>query len=305
MLAFVFPGQGAQKTGMGQALYNASPAARSVLDQAEHMMPGLLEICISGPLEALTRTETAQPALFAVETACAQAAKEAGLLPHALAGFSLGEWTACHVAGMLPFEEAFSLVMRRGEWMARCAEVSPGGMLAVLRPEGEALDELLKAHPRVSPANYNAPGQTVIAGPIPALDALEAQLKATGGRAMRLNVSGAFHTAAMKGAGEQLLAALNETRLAPPNIPVYSNLTALPYEPGSAARTLAAQAHNPVRWADTLRNMAGAGVTAYLELGPGTVLSGLIRKTLPDAAVFQAEDVPGIQKAAEVLGRMA
>ncbi len=302
MLAFVFPGQGAQKPGMGKELYESSPAARAVLDRAEHLMPGLLGICFSGPMEALTRTDFAQPALFAVEAACAAAAREAGIQPGVLAGFSLGEWTACHVSGVLPFEEAFRLVKQRGEWMAECAAKHPGGMLAVMRPEGDALRELMNRHPLITPANHNAPGQTVVAGPTDALNAFEAVLKAAGGRCVRLNVSGAFHTEAMKEAGEQLLSALCGMQLAQPSLPVYSNLTALPYETGKAAETLSAQAYSPVKWADSLRNMAAAGVTAFLESGPGTVLSGLIRKTLPDAAVFQAEDTEGIQRAAGQLG---
>lgn len=300
-LAFVFPGQGAQQPGMGRELHAASPAAKAVMDRAEALLPGLLKSCFEGPMEQLSRTEVLQPALMAVSLACAAAAEEAGIRPDAAAGFSLGEWTACAYAGMLPFEQAFDLVRKRGEWMRQCAEQAPGGMAAVLRLGVDELSEILKEFPGVLAVNFNAPDQTVVAAALPALHAFLDAMKARGVRCVRLNVSGAFHSPLMADASAHLLAALRAERIAPPAIPIISNLGAQPYG-ADAADTLALQASSPVKWVDSIKTLARMGVTRFLELGPGTVLTGLVRKILPDALVMQAEDPEGIRIAAERLG---
>lgn len=301
-LAFVFPGQGAQKPGMGKALYEGSAAAKALMDRAEALLPGILEACFEGPMERLTRTDIAQPALFMVECACAAAAGERGLTARAVAGFSLGEWSACHQAGMMGFEQAFSLVVRRGQMMQACAQEHPGGMAAVLRLDADAVKQALEGHPGVWAVNFNAPDQTVVAGVLSDLDRFEAALKAAGGRSLRLNVGGAFHSPLMREAGDGLLQALAAQDVRTPRIPVYGNAEAQPYEAGRAKELLALQVTRPVRWTDTLRNMAKDGIDAFLELGPGKVLSGLIAKTLPGAAVYQAEDMEGLLHAAEALG---
>lgn len=301
-LAIVFPGQGAQMPGMGQALYEASPEARILMDRAEERMPGLLAICFRGPMDRLTRTDIAQPALFMVEAALAEAARAAGLEAQAAAGFSLGEWPACWFAGLLGFEEAFGLVRKRGAFMQRCAEETPGGMAAVLRLSTHEVEDHLKGHPDIRAVNFNAPGQTVVAGPIKALEAYEQDLKARGLRSMRLNVAGAFHSPLMETASGQLAFALEGIRISAPIIPVYSNLTARPYTLASAGEWLSLQLAAPVRWEESIRNMAEEGVDTFLELGPGKVLSGLIGKILPEARVLQAEDPEGIRQAVERLG---
>ena len=304
-LAFVFPGQGAHKPGMGQALYEASPAARCLMDRAEALMPGLLDVCFQGPMERLTRTDIAQPALFMVESALAEAAVAADLVPQAAAGFSLGEWPACHAAGLIGFETGFQLVKRRGAWMQACAEEAPGGMAAILRLSAHEVQEKLSGHPEVWAVNFNAPGQTVVAGPIRALEAFEQALKAEGGRSLRLNVAGAFHSPLMRTASEKMARALTEVPVNPPSIPVISNLTAEPYQPESARDWLARQLSSPVRWEESIRHLASMGFDRFLELGPGQVLSGLIGRILPEAVTLQAEDMTGIEQAAARWGGKA
>lgn len=301
-LVFVFPGQGAHKPGMGQALYEASPRARQLMEQANRLMPGLLDTCFQGPMESLTRTDIAQPALFMVEAALFEAAKEAGFAPQAVAGFSLGEWSACYAAGMFDFETGFLLVKNRGAWMQASADKSPGGMAAVLRLSADEVREKLKGHPQVQAVNFNAPGQTVVAGLLPALEAFERDLKARGGRSMRLNVAGAFHSSLMASASEKMAGMLAETNFHPPQLPVISNLTAQPYEAETAKDWLARQLASPVLWEESIRRLAAQGFDRFLELGPGKVLSGLISKIWPEAQVLQAEDMAGIAQAMGAFG---
>ena len=305
LLAFVFPGQGAQHVGMGQGLYAQSQAAKAILDQADSMMPGLLDLCFQGPLDRLTETATAQPALFAVSLAAAAAAREAGLQPRASAGFSLGEWTAVTDAGMLPFEEAFRLVQQRGQLMQACAERQPGGMAAILRKSAEEVTALIQEYEGIHAVNFNAPDQVVVAGAHEALDRFLADMKTRGVRAMKLKVSGAFHSPYMAEAGQALEKQLKQTLFQEPAIPVYSNLNAQVYLKDQAADTLARQVTSSVQWVDSIRNMADAGCDTFLELGPGKVLSGLIQKILPEARVYQAEDLAGIQAAARMIGEHA
>jgi len=305
LLAFVFPGQGAQYVGMGFDLYSQSETAHEILNQAEGLMPGLLDLCFNQPSPRLTKTNIAQPAIFAVSYAAAAAAREAGLQPRASAGFSLGEWTAIADAGMLPFEAAFRLVQQRGRLMQACAEGQPGGMAAILRKSAEEVTALIQGYEGIHAVNFNAPDQVVVAGAHSALDRFLADMKTRGVRAMKLNVAGAFHSPYMAEAGRALETQLKHARFQEPAIPVYSNLNAQPYRREQAADTLARQVTSSVLWVDSIRNMADAGCDTFLELGPGKVLSGLIQKILPEARVLQAEDLAGIQAAARMIGEHA
>ena len=250
-------------------------------------------------MERLTRTDIAQPALFMVECACAAAAGERGLTARAVAGFSLGEWSACHQAGMMGFEQAFSLVVRRGQMMQACAQEHPGGMVAVLRLDADAVKQALEGHPGVWAVNFNAPDQTVVAGAFSDLDRFEAALKAAGGRSLRLNGGAPLPDAG--GRGRPVSGAGRAGRADAPHPGLRQRRsTALR---GRTRQGTAGPAGDPaMRWTDTLRNMAKDGIDAFLELGPGKVLSGLIAKTLPGAAVYQAEDMEGLLHAAEALG---
>lgn len=304
-IAFLFAGQGAQAPGMGRSLYETSPAARRLLDALEALRPGLLDLCFAGSGKDLLPTQNAQPALFGVDLAAAAAAREAGLHPACSAGFSLGEWAAVCDAGMLPFEHAFALVTLRAQWMQACADKHPGGMLAVLRLTAAQVEDLCAQHCNVWPVNYNAPGQTVVAGLQEALPAFAEAVATAGGRVLPLHVSGPFHSPAMEDAAQSLLAQLAQTPFAQPAIPVYGNLEAAPYTSQRAAQLLSSQAAHPVRWETTIRRLAQDGVTAFLELGPGTVLSGLVRKILPQATVAHVEDAASLQEAMALLGGAA
>ncbi|MHC1787371.1 MAG: ACP S-malonyltransferase [Christensenellales bacterium] len=301
-LAFLFPGQGTQQPGMGSALYAQSPAARALMDRAETRMPGLLARVFGGSPEDLARTDLAQPALFAVHLALAAAAESLGLRPSVLAGASLGEWSAVCYGGLMAFPAAFDLVRRRGAWMQDCATQNPGGMSAVLRLDGDQVLALLARHPGVFAANFNAPAQTVVAGPLPALEAFEEAVKAEGGRTLRLKVAGAFHTPLMQAASDHLAEALAQETLTAPRLNVYSNLSARPHTLGEARQALALQASRPVQWVETVRHLAASGVDSFLELGPGQVLSGLVRSILPGARCLQADDLPGLMAARAILG---
>ena len=192
-VAFVFAGQGAQRGGMGQSLYQASKAAKAVLDQAEAIREGTLEQCFAGTPEVLNLTINAQPCLMAVDCACAAALMENGVQPDGMAGFSLGEIAAVAMSGLLPFEKAFALVVKRAEFMHACAEEHPGGMAAVLKLEDEQVEALCKAH-GAYPVNYNCPGQVVCAMGKETMAPFAEAVKAAGGRTLPLNVSGGFHS---------------------------------------------------------------------------------------------------------------
>ena len=275
---FVFAGQGAQYPGMGKALYESSAAAKQVMDAAEAIRPGTLKMCFEGDKAELSQTINTQPCLYMVDYACAAALREQGIEPDCVAGFSLGEVAAAAFAGMVSFEEGFRLVMKRAELMQDCAERHPGGMAAIVKLSAEKVEEICSQLPEAWPVNYNCPGQIVVACRMDLMDELAAKAKAAGGRALKLNVSGAFHSPYMKEAAEGLHEYLKAHPLTESAIPVYANRTAQPYA-GDMDELLALQAASPVRWQQTVENMKGDGVTAFVEVGAGTTLCGLIGKT--------------------------
>ncbi len=296
-IAFVFAGQGAQKPGMGRSIYNSSAAAREAMDQAERIRPGTLEMCFEGPEASLKETINTQPCLMLVDYACAVAAREAGVLPDCAAGFSLGEVAAAAFCGMMTFEDAFRLVIRRAELMQACAERHPGAMGAVLRLSAHEVGEIASEFENVFPVNFNCPGQTVVAMSEDVFDAFSARVSEKRGRVMRLNVSGAFHSPSMQAASEGLAHYLSGISLEAPRIPLYANRTAQPYA-GNMKKLLALQVSSPVHWEQTVRNMAAYGVDTFVEVGAGATLSGLISKTV-NARVFNVEDAEGLIKLTE------
>lgn len=300
-IAFLFAGQGAQHPGMGQALYQASPAARQALDASEQVRPGTLKQCFQGPEEELTLTLNTQPCLFAVDYACAAAARERGIEPDCLAGFSLGEVAAAAFGGVFSFEEGMRLVMRRAQLMQDCAQAHPGAMLAVLRLSPAQVEAICRQAGQAYPVNYNCPGQTVVACAREVAEQVSQLAAAQRGRALPLKVSGAFHSPWMEEAGRGLAAYLADMTLSQPSLPLYANATAQPYgqDGRQAAGLLARQVYSPVRWQDTLERMAQAGVDTFVEVGAGTTLSGLVRKTLPQAAVYNVSDPQSLEQAWE------
>lgn len=294
-IAFVFAGQGAQYPGMGKALYESSPAARQALDLAERVRPGTLKQCFEGPEEALNTTINTQPCLFAVDYACAAAARERGITPHCLAGFSLGEVAAAAFGGVMPLAAAMELVVERARLMQACAEKHPGAMLAILRLDTAQVEDICRQVGSAYPVNYNCPGQTVVACAQEAAQQIAQRASALRGRAVPLRVSGPFHSPWMEEAAQGLAKYLADKPLCRPHIPLYANATAQPYGE-DAASLLPRQVCSPVRWQDTLERMAQAGVDTFIEVGAGTTLCALVRKTLPQAAAFNVADPDSLEK---------
>ncbi len=284
-IAFVFSGQGAQQPGMGLALYQHSPAAKRVFDMADRIRPGTSEQCFRGTKELLSQTINTQPCLFTVDLAAAAALREAGIRPIMAAGFSLGEIAALAFSGALTEEAAFTFVCRRAEFMHEAACANAGVMGAVLGLSAETVQTLAAAH-CVFPVNYNCPGQIVAAGTKEAMALFAGAVKEAGGKLRMLNVSGAFHSCFMDAAAGRVRAWLASSAIAvkEPEIPVYANYTAAPYQSGAAgAALLADQVNHPVLWQTTVERMAADGAEVFIETGEGKVLCGLIGKTLPQA----------------------
>jgi [acyl-carrier-protein] S-malonyltransferase len=286
MLALLFPGQGSQSVGMGRDAFEASPAARAVFEAADDALGRpLSELCFSGPDEALVGTETQQPAILTVSVALLRALEERGpLRPAFVAGHSLGEYSALVAAGSLAFEDAVRLVAARGRFMQETVPAGEGAMAAVLKStpaEVEAVcADVAKTTGRVvSPANYNAPAQTVIAGHADAVATASATLAEQGAKVRPLAVSAPFHCALMEPAAERLAAELAKTAFADPAPPVVGNVEAEPNASGArVAELLRRQVTAPVRFVESVQRLAALGVTHALEVGPGRVLSGLVAR---------------------------
>ncbi len=297
-IAFLFAGQGAQAPGMGKSLYETSKAAKEVFQKAEALRPGTMEQCFFGTQEVLAVTQNTQPCLFTVECACATALTEAGVTAQGTAGFSLGELSAVTYAGMLSFEQAFGLVVKRAALMQAAAERCPGAMTAVLKLDAQTVEELAKGFDRVFPVNYNCPGQTVVSGALEPLAAFEQAVAAQGGRAMRLKVGGGFHSPFMETASQGLEDYLQGVSLQKPRMPLYANATAQPY--GADGKTLlAAQVKQPVLWQRTIENMLSQGYTAFVELGPGKTLCGFLKKIGGARHILNVEDAASLAKTLE------
>jgi [acyl-carrier-protein] S-malonyltransferase len=295
VIAFVFPGQGSQRVGMGRALAEASPECRAVFDEADAALgEPLSRLCFEGPDDRLVLTENTQPAILTVSVAAARLLRARGIEPAFVAGHSLGEYSAHVAAGTLDFADAVRLVRNRGRYMQEAVPVGTGAMAAIL-----GLDEaaVLKACAEaaqgevVSPANLNGGGQIVIAGGTAAVARAGERAKALGAkRVIPLKVSAPFHCALMKPAGDRLQPDLRAVRSRDPRVPVVANVDARPRTTAaSAIEALIAQVASPVRWEDTVTFLASAGVTTCVEVGPGTVLSGLVRKIRRDVEVFNVQ----------------
>ena len=305
-LGVLFPGQGSQAVGMGEELFEKRPDLLGA--QADDVLGwSLREMCLEGPEEALTRTEHAQPAIFAISYALWDTlAGRLELRPVAAAGHSLGEYTALTAAGSLDYPTALDVVARRGRAMAEAADAASSGMAALIGADEETARSVVAASAErngtLELANLNAPGQIVVAGSEADLEWLVEHGGELGvRRVIPLKVAGAFHSSFMRPAAEALAATLGQVSFSEPEFPVWSNTTALPHSSDDLAEVLARQAVSTVRFEQSLRGMHESGVDTFLHVGPGDVTAGMARKTVPGSTVLKVSEIGEIQGVAEQL----
>lgn len=308
-IAFVFPGQGSQAVGMGQAFYEASGAAKAVFEEANEALGiDLTRLAFEGPDAELALTANTQPAVLTVSVAAAAVCAEHGLTPRFVAGHSLGEYSALVVAGALAFRDAVRLVRRRGEFMQAAVPVGVGAMAAIMGVELAAVEALCAEAAEgevVEVANVNAPLQIVIAGHRTAVERAVALAAGRGGRkSVVLPVSAPFHCGLMAPAAERIAGELQSVAVSDPRIPVIRNVDAGVTRTAAEVKpALVRQVASPVRWTDCVRRLAAEGASAFVEVGPGRVLTGLLKRILDGARGHAIEDPAGLDKALGELGR--
>jgi [acyl-carrier-protein] S-malonyltransferase len=295
LIAFIFPGQGSQAVGMGKALAEAFPICAETFAEADRALgEPLSRLCFEGPEDRLRLTENTQPAILTVSIAAYRLLESRGFTPAYAAGHSLGEYSAHVAAGTFAFADAVRIVRRRGRYMQEAVPVGRGAMAAVLGLDAETVARACQEASDgdiVSPANLNAPGQVVIAGSTEAVARASERAKALGARrVIPLPVSAPFHCALMKPAEERLAPELRALATSTPRVPVVANVDAAPKrDAASAIEALVRQVSLPVRWEDVIRRLASDGVRAYVEVGPGKVLGGLVKKIHREAMVVSVE----------------
>ena len=288
MKAYVFPGQGAQFVGMGKDLYDNSPLAKEMFEKANQILGfRITDLMFAGKDEDLKQTKVTQPAIFLHSVILAKTLGDS-FKPSAVAGHSLGEFSALVAAGALSFEDGLVLVSKRAMAMQKACEKNPSTMAAILNLEDKVVEDVCASiEDVVVAANYNCPGQLVISGSNAGIDkACEILLAKGAKRALKLPVGGAFHSPLMQPASEELQAAINATTFSTPICPVYQNVNAYPQTEAEAIKqNLIDQLTAPVRWTQTVKNMVTDGATEFFELGPGDVLKGLVKKISPEVTV--------------------
>jgi [acyl-carrier-protein] S-malonyltransferase len=302
-IAFCFPGQGSQTVGMGSAIAQEFPAARAVYDEASEAVGfDVAKLCFEGSIEDLTRTELQQPALVATSIACLRAVETLGVRPHYVIGHSVGEYSALAAASSIQAGNAVALVRERGEAMAEAARDTPGAMAAILGLDDAVIEELCGQIEGVWPANYNCPGQVVVSGENEAVDKLIAQATARGARkTVKLRVSGGFHSPLVARAAERLRPALAKVHWRDPATPYMSTVSARVEDAQRIAGLLAEQLTAPVRFTQAVRGLVKNGVETFVEIGPGQVLSGLLRRCDRSLRTISVGDPESLRKLEETL----
>jgi [acyl-carrier-protein] S-malonyltransferase len=307
-LAFVFPGQGSQKAGMGRALAEAFPESRAAYDEADRALGfPLSTLCFEGPDADLQLTANTQPAILATSIAACRALVARGVRPQWVAGHSLGEYSALVAAGGLSLADAASIVRKRGQYMQEAVPVGEGAMAAILLLDLPAIEEACRKAAEgqvVAPANLNSPGQVVIAGHAAAVARAMELCKAAGARrAVPLPVSAPFHCALMRPAQDRLESDLKSAALRDPEIPLVDNVDARAVRTAAECRDgLVRQVSSPVRWQESIELLAASGVTTFVEVGPGEVLSGLVKKIAKGVQVLNVQDPESLEKTVAALG---
>ncbi len=301
--AILFAGQGAQAVGMGKDLYEISNRAKHLYDFANGVSDGIVDVCFNGDSELLKRTEYAQPCLFLTGLAFANELKSRGIVADAAAGFSLGEIPALAYCGVLSVEDAYGLVLERSRKMAELSAKYGGGMIAALKLDAATVESLCAEFSEVWAVNYNCPGQISCSGAPDRLDMLCERIKEKGGRAVKLQVSGAFHTPYMAECAETLRRTLGGMRVGAPLIPLYSDLTGDKYgkTDKEIIETIANQVCSPVKWQDIISKMYDEGIDTFIEVGAGSTLTGFVKRTLSDVKTFTVTDVASLDATVSAL----
>ena len=290
--AFLFPGQGSQYVGMGEDIFNQSPAVQETYNSASDILGfNLQDISFGGPDTRLKETQFTQPAIFVHSVVVNTILKEKDIQPHAVAGHSLGEFSALVSAGVLEFDDALKIVKIRSTEMANTGKTTPGTMAAILGAKDDQLEIICNQDGIVVPANINAPGQIVISGDIKAINAAIKTAKNIGiRRALKLNVSGAFHSPLMEPVREPLLEIIDSVTLKDAHIPVYQNVSAKPVTDSiTIQKNIINQLESPVLWSETILNMKNEGISDFFEVGPGKVLKGLNQRIYPESTTINCD----------------